>query len=109
MTQIQTKPEQLSPSTVQLCVCMEAAIGANTIQKAIANVGPGKASSTAEHGLVLQGHSNAHWSIRSLVHLNFSTQGKTKPQLNYTASFALLVQIEIELKSNSKAKHVLYL
>lgn len=109
MTQVQTKHEQLSPSALQLCVCMEAAIGANTIQKAIATVGPGKASSAAKHGLMLWGHSNAHWSIRSLVHLNLSTQGKTKPQLNYKASFALLVQIEIELKSNSKAKYVLYL
>ena len=41
--------------------------------------------------------------------MNLSVQGKTKPQLNYKTSFALLARIEIELKSNSKANHVLYL
>lgn len=41
--------------------------------------------------------------------MNLSIQGKTKPQLNYKTSCTLLAQTEIELKSNSKANHVLYL
>lgn len=43
------------------------------------------------------------------MHANLSIQCKTKPQLNYKTSFALLGQIEIELRSNSKANRVLYL
>lgn len=43
------------------------------------------------------------------MHVNLSIQGKSKPQLNYKTYFALLAQIEIELKSNSKANHALNL
>jgi len=43
------------------------------------------------------------------MHTNLSNEGKTKPQLNYKTSFALLAQLEIELKRNSEANHVLYL
>lgn len=39
--------------------------------------------------------------------MNLSIQGK--PQLNYKTSFALLAQLEIELKSNSTVNRVLYL
>lgn len=70
---------------------------------------PWAASSTTQSGSVLQDHSDAYWNITSLMHLNSSVQGKTKPPLNYKMSFALLAQIETELKSNSKANHVLYL
>ena len=75
----------------------------------IASVWPGNASSTNQGGPVLQDHSDAYWNITSLMHLNSSVQGKTKPQMNYKTSFALLAQIEIELRSNNKANHVLYL
>lgn len=57
---------------------------------------------------MLWDRSNAYWNTRSSIHMNLSIQDKTKPQLNYKTSFALLAQIEIELKSNSKANHVLY-
>lgn len=43
------------------------------------------------------------------MHANLSIPCKIKPQLNYKTSFALLGQIEIELRSNSKANRVLYL
>lgn len=43
------------------------------------------------------------------MHFNLSIQGKINPQLNYKTYFALLAQIEIELKSNSKANHAFYL
>lgn len=98
-----------SSRTVQHYARMEAGISGNRIWKATASVPTGDLSSGTESGPVLRDHSNAYWNTRSWMHANLSIPCKIKPQLNYKTSFALLGQIEIELRSNSKANRVLYL
>lgn len=110
MTQIQTKYEQFL-----LCAALGlqgAAIRGNIIWKTTARVQTGACNQEMLPALPPVAPC---WGIPARlmeipgVQCTWIYWGKTKPQLNYKTSFALLAQIEIELKSNSKAKRVVYL
>lgn len=105
MTEIQTKHEQLL-----LCAApglQGAATRGKRIWKTTARGQTGDASSLTSRGPC--------WGIPATLleipgaQCTWIYWGKTKPQLNYKTSFALLAQIEIELKSSSEANRVVYL